>query len=52
MNTPYDPNLPIENLIDQIDEVTELADAVNAPYTAPHIVAIAYHFIQQTGILR
>ena len=50
MNTPYDPNLPIENLIDQIDEVTELADTVNAPYTAPHIVAIAYHVIQQTGI--
>ena len=50
MNTPYDPNLPIENLIDQIDEATELADAAKAPYTAPQIVAIAYNLIQQTGI--
>ena len=50
MNTPYDPNLPIENLIDQIDEAMELADAAKAPYTAPQIVAIVYHLIKQTDI--
>ena len=32
MNTLYDPNLPIENLIDQIDEATELVD------TAPLLI--------------
>ena len=37
-------------MIDQIDEATELADVAKAPYTASQIVAIAYNFIQQTGI--
>lgn len=30
MNTPYDPNRPYENLVDQIDEATELIDAIDA----------------------
>ena len=50
MNTPHDPNLPIESLMYQIDEATELADVAKAPYMAPQIVAIVYNLIQQTGI--
>ena len=46
MNSPYDSDQPIEYLIDQIDEATELADAAKAPYTAPQIVAIAYNLIR------
>ena len=50
MNTPYDPNQPFENLVDQIDEATELADAAEAPYTVPRMVSIRYILFQQTGI--
>ena len=50
MNTPYDPNQLFENLVDQIDEATELVDAVDAPYTVPQIASIGYNLIHQTDI--
>ena len=50
INTPYNPNKPFENLVDQINEATELVDTANAPYTVPRIVSIGYNLINQTGI--
>ncbi len=37
-------------LFDQIEDAVELADAANAAYTTPQIIAIAYNCLFQTGL--
>jgi hypothetical protein len=50
MKQPYDPNLPIEALYDQVEDGVNLADAAEAAYTPAQIIAIAYNLIFATGI--
>ena len=38
MNTPYDVNLPIEVLFNQVEDGMEYADAGNHPFTPEQIV--------------
>ena len=49
MKTPYDPNLPIETLFDQVEDAMEFAVAGKAPYIPQQIVNIAFNIIFQTG---
>ena len=50
INTPYDPNQPFGNLVEQINQATELVDAAKAPYIVPKIVSIGYNLNHQIGI--
>jgi hypothetical protein len=46
----YDPEHPIENLFDQIEDGMELAEAGGAPYTDAQVVKIAYALVFKTGV--
>ena len=50
MKSGYDPNLPIESFIDQIEDGVALADAAAAPYSPAQIIAIAYNVLFSTGM--
>jgi hypothetical protein len=50
LRTGYDPNQPIEALIDQVEDAVSLAAAANTPYTAGQIVSIAYTHVFATGM--
>ena len=50
MKIPYDPNLPIESLFEQIDAAVEFAAAGSNPYTTLQIVSTAYQLVVDTGI--
>ena len=50
MKTPYDPNLPIENLFEQITDAVEFASAGKTPYTPLQIENTAYQIIFNTGV--
>ena len=50
MNTPYDVNLPIEVLFDQIEDGMDYADAGNHPFTPAQIVMKGQQLIQETGM--
>ena len=50
MKKPYDPNLPIENLFEQINDVDEYAASGNTPYTPLQIVMTAYQLVFNTGV--
>jgi len=50
MKSGYDPNLPIESFIDQIEDCVALADAAAAPYSPAQIIAIAYNVLFSTGM--
>jgi hypothetical protein len=48
--TPYDPNLPIESLFEQIEDAVDYAAAGNTPYTAPQVLACAFQLVFATGM--
>ena len=50
MNTPFDVNLPIEVLFDQIEDGMDYADAGNHPFTPAQIVMKGQQLIQETGM--
>jgi hypothetical protein len=51
LNTPYDPNQPIETLFQQIQDARAFAVAGGQPYGAAMIVNVAYTLIFNTGFL-
>jgi hypothetical protein len=50
LNKPYDPNLPIETLFQQIQDARAFAVAVGQPYGDAMIVNVAYTLIFNTGL--
>jgi hypothetical protein len=50
LNTPYDPNQPIETLFQQIHDARAFAVAGGQPYGAPMIVNVAYTLVFNTGL--
>jgi hypothetical protein len=48
LNTPYDPNLPIETLFQQIQDAQAFAVAGGQPYGAAMIVNVAYTLVFNT----
>jgi hypothetical protein len=50
LNTPYDPNLLIETLFQQIQDARDFAVAGGHPYGAAMIVNVAYTLIFNTGL--
>jgi hypothetical protein len=49
-NTPYDPNQPIETLVQQIQDARAFAVAGGHPYGATMIVNVAYTPVFNTGL--
>ena len=50
MNAPYDPNEPIEVLIDQIEDGIDYAAAGNMPCTPTQIVNTAHNLLFDAGV--
>jgi hypothetical protein len=50
LNTPYDPNQPIEILFQQIQDTWAFAVAGGQPYGAAMIVNVAYTLVFSTGL--
>jgi hypothetical protein len=50
LNTPYDPNQPIESLFQQIQDARAFAVAGGQPYSAAMIVNVAYTLVFNTGL--
>jgi hypothetical protein len=50
LNTPYDPNQPIETLFQQIQDARAFAVAGGQPYGAAMIVNVAYTLVFNTGL--
>jgi hypothetical protein len=50
LNTPYDPNQPIETIFQQIQDARAFAVAGGQPYGAAMIVNVAYTFVFITGL--
>jgi hypothetical protein len=50
LNTPYDPNLPIKMLFQQIQDARAFAVAGGKPYGAAMIVNVAYTLVFNTGL--
>jgi hypothetical protein len=50
LNTPYDPNLPIETLFQQIQDIRAFAVAGGQPYGAAMIANVAYTLVFNTGL--
>jgi hypothetical protein len=50
LNTPYDPNQPIETLFQQIQDARACAIAGGQPYGATMIVNVAYTLVFNTGL--
>jgi hypothetical protein len=50
MKTPYDPTVPFETLIVQIDDAVDYAVAGRDPFTATTVVNTAYAVIHKTGL--
>jgi hypothetical protein len=50
LNTPYDPNLPIETFFQQIQDARAFAVAGGQPYGAAMIVNVAYTLVFNTGL--
>jgi hypothetical protein len=50
LNTPYDPNQPIETLFRQIQDARAFAVAGGQPYGAAMIVNVAYTLVFHTGL--
>jgi hypothetical protein len=51
LNTPYDPNQPIDTLFQQIQDARAFAVAGGQPYGAAMIVNVAYTLVCNTGLL-
>jgi hypothetical protein len=49
LNTPYDPNKPIDTLFQQIQDARAFAVAGGQPYGATMIVNVAYTLVFNTG---
>jgi hypothetical protein len=49
LNTPYDPNQPIESLFQQIQDARAFAVAGRQPYGAAMIVNVTYTLVFNTG---
>jgi hypothetical protein len=50
LNTPYDPNQPIETLFQQIQDARVFAVAGGQPYGNAMIVNVAYTLVFNTGL--
>jgi hypothetical protein len=50
LNSPYDPNQPIETLFQQIQDARAFAVAGGQPYGAAMIVNVAYTLVFNTGL--
>jgi hypothetical protein len=50
LNTPYDPNQPIETLFQQIQDARDFAVAGGQPYGAAMIFNVAYTLVFNTGL--
>jgi hypothetical protein len=50
LNTPYDPNQPIETLFQQIQDARAFTVAGGQPYGAAMIVNVAYTLVFNTGL--
>jgi hypothetical protein len=50
LNTPYDPNQPIETLFQKIQDARAFAVAGGQPYGAAMIVNVAYTLVFSTGL--
>jgi hypothetical protein len=50
LNTPYDPNQPIETLFQQIQDAQAFAVAGGQPYGAAMIVSVAYTLVLNTWL--
>jgi hypothetical protein len=50
LNTPYDPNQPIETIFQQIQDAQAFAVAGGQPYGAAMIVNVAYTLVFNTGL--
>jgi hypothetical protein len=49
LNTPYDPNQPIESLFQKIQDARDFAVAGGHPYGAAMIISVAYTLVFNTG---
>ena len=49
LHQDYDPPLPFETLVDQIENAVEFASAGKFPYNANKIVTADYNLIHETG---
>ena len=49
LHQAYDPSLPFEILVDQVEDAVEFASAGKSPYTPKQIVTAAYNLIHETG---
>ena len=50
LKVDYNPLQPVESLFDQIEDVVELANAAQAPYTPAEIIVIAFKLVFRTGL--
>jgi hypothetical protein len=50
INTPYDPNQPIETLFQQIQDARAFAVAGGQPYGAAMLINVAYTLVFNTGL--
>jgi hypothetical protein len=50
LNTPYDPNQPIETLFQQIQDARSFIVAGGQPYSAAMIINVAYTLVFNTGL--
>jgi hypothetical protein len=50
LNTPYDPNQPIETLFQQIQDARAFAVVCGQPYGAAMIINVAYTIVFNTGL--
>lgn len=50
INEPWDPNMPFETMIDQIEECMEFAESGNQPFTSQQILNTAYTLVYNTGL--
>jgi hypothetical protein len=50
LNTPYDPNQPINTLLQQIQDARAFAVAGGQPYGAAMIINVAYTLVFNTGL--
>jgi hypothetical protein len=50
LNTPYDPNQPIETLFQQIQDARSFAVASGQPYGNAMIINVAYILVFNTGL--
>jgi hypothetical protein len=50
LNTPYDPNQPIETLFQQLQDAIAFTVAGGQPYGAAMIINVAYTLVFNTGL--